>query len=185
MKRYIVDYSLKNGLGRPAVSVYLKGCDKKIKCSGCHNYEMQSIDDYQVSKNKLMESIDLAIGNFMLFHDDLRVAILGGEPLAPYNINITKEISNHIKRNYEGASVIIYTWRDIEDIQNEKIGSYLENVDYGILGSYKEEFKVENILPASSNQYIYDFTNNIRVEPILLKQWEGGFYAIQFSNDIG
>ena len=49
MDRYTIDYSLKNGLGHPSVSLYLSGCDNSDKCDGCHNKELQKkkglIDD--------------------------------------------------------------------------------------------------------------------------------------------
>ena len=41
MQRYFIDYSLKNGLGHPAISLYLTGFDNPVKCYGCHNYDLQ------------------------------------------------------------------------------------------------------------------------------------------------
>lgn len=168
MTRYIVDYSAKNGLGNPAISLYLTGCDKEIKCHDCHNWELQSEskDDYNIEEIKQL--LDSSITNFNNFHNRLYVSILGGEPLAEYNCNITYEISKYLKKKYKDIIIVIYSWRDLYDIKNQNLEKYLEYIDYGVLGSYESKLKVENVLPSSTNQYIYDFNNKNKIKPIKL-----------------
>lgn len=168
MKRYLFDYNLKNGLGHPAISLYLTGCDKLVKCKGCHNQEMQesSKEDYNIGD--MILELDQLLFKFIQFHDKIYVAILGGEPLAPYNQEITLAISKHVKENYPDAIIVLYTWRGLGS--NSPYSMFLEYVDYAVCGGYYSELHQENIIPSSSNQFIYDFANNEIIKPIKLKE---------------
>lgn len=170
IKRYIIDYSLKNGLGHPAISIYLTGCDNPIKCEDCHNWELQeqSKNDYNISEIK--HELDKEIQGYLQFHNDLYIVILGGEPLAEYNKDIVLEISQYLKQKYKDATIVIYSWRTIEQINKEKLELYIKHIDYGVLGSYNKDLYVSDTLPSSINQYIYDFKNNKKLEPIKLKR---------------
>jgi len=170
MKRYIIDFSLKNGLGHPAVSIYLTGCDNPIKCENCHNWELQEQSKYNYNISAIKNEIDLEIKNYLQFYDKLYVAILGGEPLAEYNKNIMFELSKHIKQKYNNAIVVLYSWRTIEQINNENLKPYIQYIDYGVLGIYNKNLYISNILPASTNQYIYDFKNNKKLKSVKLKK---------------
>ena len=75
---YIIDFSLKNGLGHPSLSLYLPGCDIPIKCHNCHNQELHSgngsiVQEIPNITMKLTELID----NYSLFSDKLYITILG------------------------------------------------------------------------------------------------------------
>lgn len=168
--RYVIDYSLKNGLGHPSISIYLTGCDKLIKCDDCHNWELQKQSENSFNINNMKNEIDNSIENYLFFHDKLYISILGGEPLSIYNRDITLEVSRYIKDKYNNSTVILYSWRTIDDINNEDLLPYIKNIDYGVLGSYEKDLYVSNILPSSSNQYIYDFKNNKKLKPIQLKR---------------
>jgi hypothetical protein len=39
-------------------------------------------------------------------------------------------------------------------------------MDYGVLGDFIIEDRDISFIPSSSNQYIYDFNNNIKLKPI-------------------
>jgi len=169
LKRFILDYSLKNGLGNPAISLYLSGCDKKIKCKGCHNQELQLGTNAKIDFELLKENMDKNIKNYLYFHKKLHVSILGGEPLAPYNREIASQISKYIKQKYKDCSIILYSYRTIDDIKKENLLSYLTYIDYGVLGSFEEDLFIENTLPSSTNQYIYDFKNKTKLQSISLK----------------
>lgn len=170
IRRYTIDYSLKNGLGKPAVSIYLTGCDKPIKCDDCHNWELQEESKEQYDIKKMKERIDKYIKDFFKFHKSLHVSILGGEPLAEYNRKITYEISKYIKEKYPNSTIIIYSWRTIDQIFKEGIKSYIKYIDYGVLGAYDKELYIENTIPSSTNQYIYDFKYDKINKPIILKK---------------
>lgn len=164
IKRYIIDYSVTNGLGKPAISIYLSGCDKLVKCKGCHNWEMQEESENDYDIEQLKEELDTEISNFKVFHKSLRIAILGGEPLAKYNRDITLELLKYIKEKYEDAITILYSWRDVGQIGESK--NYL---DFGVLGGYEESLHQDNTLPASSNQRVWNFNTNSEEQAILLK----------------
>ena len=165
MDRYLLELSLKNGLGKPSISLYLRGCDKKTKCKGCHNHEYQekSMDDYDI--NTIKTSTLKLLEKSKSFFPNISLSILGGEPLTEYNRDITYEISKYIKEQCPNIPIILYSWRDLCEIPIK----YVEHIDYGVLGSYDEDLHVDNILPASTNQYIYDFKNQCKLEPIKLK----------------
>lgn len=165
MNRYLLELSLKNGLGNPSISLYLRGCDKKIKCKGCHNHEYQekSMDDYDINliKTSTLELLEKS----KLFFPNTSLSILGGEPLTEYNKDITYEVSKYIKEKYPNIPIILYSWRTIDQIPSK----YVKYIDYGVLGSYDENLHIDNTLPASTNQYIYDFKSQYKLEPIKLK----------------
>ncbi len=170
MRRYFIDYSLKNGLGKPAISLYLTGCDNPIKCENCHNWELQEQSKYDYDINKVKTEIDKEIYNYLQFYNNLYIAILGGEPLAEYNKDITFQISKYIKKKYINSIIVLYSWRTIEQINNDNLKSYVNYIDYGVLGVYNKNLHIENTLPASANQYIYDFVNNEKLTPVKLKE---------------
>lgn len=170
MDRYYIDYSLKNGLGHPAISLYLTGCDKPVKCKDCHNWELQEQSYYDYSIKNIKYNINKNIQNYLQFHKNLYVAILGGEPLAKYNRNITLQISKFIKQQYNNSKIILYSWRTLKQIQEERLEIYIKYIDYGVLGAYDNTLHTDNILPASTNQYIYDFNNKVKLKPIILKK---------------
>jgi anaerobic ribonucleoside-triphosphate reductase activating protein len=166
--RYFIDYSLKNGLGNPSIDLYLKGCDKPVKCKNCHNPELQEKPTDHFKFKNIRKEIDNQIKEFKNYHDQLYITYLGGEPLTSYNLGITFVISQHIKFKYKNAYNILYSWRTIEQIKKEGIQKSLRYIDYGILGAYKKELHQENMLPVSSNQYIYDFNKDKKIKPIKL-----------------
>lgn len=169
IQRYVIDYTLKNGLGKPAISLYLTGCDKPVKCKGCHNWELisESENDYDIEqiKTELAKQID----SFLEFHKDLHVSILGGEPLASYNRDITLEVSKFVKSKYSNSTITLYSWREKELLKTKSLNRYIKHIDYGVLGGWEEDLFIKDTLPASTNQYIYDFKNNKKLKPIKIR----------------
>lgn len=159
MSRYIIDFSLKNGLGNPSVNLYLKGCDKPLKCEGCHNWEMQEIDYSNFDMQYLINQLKVNIETSKLFHKDPWLCILGGEPLADSNIGITNYVCEEMKRLFPELKIVVYSWHEPTE---------LPNVDYGVLGAYDKLFHVKHCLPSSTNQYIYDFNNKQKLGSIKL-----------------
>lgn len=161
MDRYVIDFNLKNGMGHPAISLYLTGCDKPVKCKGCHNYELQkeSQDDYSI--NLIISELELELKQLGEFYDDLYLVILGGEPLAEYNKKIVEVVADYFKNDSNlSVDVVLYSWRGMEQIEAEYKLYLLENIDYGVFGEYKEELHQDNMLPASKNQRLIDFNQN-------------------------
>lgn len=172
---YIIDYSTKNGLGHPAVSIFLSGCDRPVKCEDCHNPELW--EPSQESADSLFLDLKQACDISQKLSNKVRVAILGGEPLAEYNLRLTLEIAMWVKNNYFHSEVIVYSWRTIEQIYDliTYNPAYAHNIiydyfDYGVLGPYDKNFHENHMLPASSNQYIFDFKRQEKLPPIKLKE---------------
>lgn len=163
VKRYAIDYNLKNGLGHPAISLYLTGCDKPVKCKGCHNWEMQERSGQGYNIEDIKSELDNLINNFSYFHKELYISIVGGEPLAEYNLPITIEVAKYIKDKHN-SKIVLYSWRDLD-----QIGEVSQYLDYAVLGGYDEAKHQDNVLPSSSNQVIWDFKNNKELEHIKLK----------------
>lgn len=90
--------------------------------------------------------------------------------MAEYNRDITLELSRYIKEKYKDVVIIMYSWRTIEQINKENLKPYIKYIDYGVLGSYDKDLHVSYTLPASTNQYIYDFKHNKKLKPIILKK---------------
>ena len=164
--RYVLDYNLKNGLGHPSVTLYLQGCDKKVKCEGCHNWEMQeeNKDDYDIEE--IAKNVISDLEQSKPFNKELWLTILGGEPLADYNREITKRISAIVKEHFNSVKIVVYSWRYLSDIDSENLWEYMENIDYGVLGDFQMKNLIKNTLPSTTNQYIYDFKNKCKMKPI-------------------
>lgn len=159
-KRYVIDYSLKNGLGNPSVNLYLMGCDKPVKCKDCHNWEMQDINLEDFNYQTMIDELETFIKKSMLFQKEPWLCILGGDPLIKENKPITMSVSSHLKEVFPKLKIVVYSWHEPQELQN---------VDYGVLGPYESSLHIENMLPSSTNQYIYDFNNKTKLEPIKLK----------------
>jgi len=168
--RYIIDYNLKNGLGKPAISLYLTGCDKPIKCKGCHNYELQEKSEKDYDINIIINKIENDYKRAKEFNENTTLVFLGGEPTAKYNIDIVYKVSKYFKEKYKNIPTILYSWRTLEELANEVDIEKIKYIDYGVLGAYNEDLHVNNTLPASTNQYIYDFNNKCKLKPIDLKE---------------
>lgn len=167
--RYALDFSTKNGLGKPALSIFLSGCDRPNKCENCHNPELW--EPSQESYENLILDLEQACNIFQRLYRTVRVAIIGGEPLASYNKLLTYTIAKYVKDNYMNSEVILYSWRSLELIHaNDTIKNLLDYIDYGVLGAYDKNLHEDNTIPASSNQYIYDFKRSIRLPSIKLKE---------------
>lgn len=160
---YAIDFSLTNGLGKPAISVYYSGCDIPVKCKECHNSEL-----WQKQKTKVSdEEFFRLVNNYKNFNHskELIITFLGGDPLAPYNRDSVIEVSRKLKELYPEVKIVVYSWRTPDEIEE----SWTEFFDYGVLGKFDIGIYVENRLPASTNQFIYDFKTKQKLPPIKLK----------------
>lgn len=160
---YSVDFSLTNGLGKPAISIYYSGCDIPVKCKGCHNSELWAKQDVKVSHEELFRLIK-SYNDFSM-SKEFTVAFLGGDPLAEYNRESLMYVTKKLKEEYDNVKIVIYSWRTPEEIEE----NWIKYSDYGVLGQFDIGILREGYLPASSNQFIYDFKLKKKLPTINLK----------------
>ena len=163
----ILQNSINNdGLWYPSISIYYSGCDKTIKCHNCHNPELQQKGiGYKTTNENLINDIEIVLNRWLDIYPKMSLCYLGGEPLSAWNRKSVLLISKYFKEKYnDKICSIIYTWRYLEDIEHLK--KYISYIDYGVLGDFQEYNKNINYIPSSTNQYIYNFTNNKKIQPI-------------------
>lgn len=133
------------------ITVFLEGCHRR--CTGCHNEDLWEI------KSKNLKSHIEVFGNIKQELEKWRinnVAIMGGEPLEPYNITFTKNLLIALKEN--NISSILYTGFDIEYVKENGVKGFTF-VKTGVYDSRKKQVSGksdERFVLASTNQSVYD-----------------------------
>jgi len=161
---YNIDFSLTNGLGKPAISIYYSGCDIPVKCKDCHNPELWNKSNVNINYKELHR----LVSEYKNFNKsaELIVSFMGGDPLAEYNRESTMEVSRRLKEDFPEVVLIVYSWRTPKEIEKE----WIEHFDFGVLGQFDIGVLNKGYLPASSNQIIYNFKTNTTLESIKLNQ---------------
>lgn len=178
MAKYLAikDNDIDNGPGL-RVSVWFSGCPHK--CRGCHNPE--SWDETQ-GKEFGNDTIDYIIN--LLEQDGIvqGLSILGGEPLAPYNIDATIDLISEVRKRKPNTSIYLWTGYEIEQIHeiyeahgiptmehsllgyNRTYDNILELLDVDVIidGKYSELLKVNDKLRGSSNQRIIKHRESLK-----------------------
>ena len=142
-----------NGEG-VCVSLWVQGCPHH--CPGCHNSEQWNFEGGKYINNQLLiEEIFTALTENGIQRN---FSVLGGEPLAPQNVNDTWEILWHVKRKFPNIKTYVwtgYTLEELYELYESSKETLLENVDVLIDGRF--ELKQRDItlkLRGSSNQRI-------------------------------
>lgn len=138
-----------NGKG-VCVSVWLQGCPHK--CSGCHNPETWDPQGgTEINRDVLIEKIKKAITANGIIRN---VSILGGEPLAPYNIDDLLYILKEIKEFSPTSLIYLWTGYIVANF-DEKQKQVWDYVDLIVDGPYIEALRDITLpLRGSSNQTI-------------------------------
>lgn len=148
----IEEYNIQNGVSA-TVSLWTQGCP--IRCKGCHNQHTWNFDGGKEWNDEALNELLFKLNKPFL--KDL--AILGGEPLAPQNIDDVISICKLIKMDY-GDKVNIFLWSgyNINKLKDNEIWQY---VDLIVSGPFILSKKVEHNWYGSSNQKIYCTSNRI------------------------
>lgn len=172
MAKYLAikDNDIDNGPGL-RVSVWFSGCPHK--CKGCHNEESW---DETKGRDFHLDTINKIID--MLDKDGLKqdLSILGGEPLAPYNVGATLELIRAVKLNLPETKIWIWTGYTIEQlaemelpfIHNDSLLECLDDVDVIVDGRYVKAFHVDDNYRGSSNQRIINHKESIKTGTLTL-----------------
>lgn len=137
------------------VSLYMQGCP--LHCSGCHNPQTWNPQDgIEINIDTLAREIDTSISTNGI---ERNFSVLGGEPLAPYNLENTAKIIRYIRWIHPNIKIFLWTGYTIEklDKHNEYISSILQDIDTLIDGPYVESLRDITLpLRGSSNQRILE-----------------------------
>lgn len=134
MTRYnqIRKMDVANGEGM-RTSIFLQGCPHR--CEGCFSEDTW---DEKEGKKLTPELIDELIE--ATNHPEIDgITILGGEPLAPYNLDVTKQIAKRVKEELK-KTVWVYTGYVFEKF-NDKQRDAMDYVDVLVDGKF-----VQNLL---------------------------------------
>lgn len=141
------------------VSLWMQGCPSH--CPGCHNPQTWDPQGgIEIDINNLVREIRDAISANGI---ERNFSILGGEPLAPYNLENTAKIIRYIRFIYPNIKIFLWTGYTLEKLnRNDKyIKSILNDINILIDGPYLES-KRDITLPlrGSSNQRILEKGKN-------------------------
>lgn len=141
------------------VSLYMQGCP--LHCPGCHNPQTWDPQGgIEIDINNLIRKIRDAISANGI---ERNFSILGGEPLAHYNLENTAKIIRYIRFIYPNIKIFLWTGYTLEKLnRNDKyIKSILNDINILIDGPYLES-KRDITLPlrGSSNQRILEKGKN-------------------------
>jgi anaerobic ribonucleoside-triphosphate reductase activating protein len=133
------------------VSLWVQGCPHH--CKGCHNPESWDFNGGEYKNNDILlkEIYDAISANGI----QRNFSILGGEPLAPQNINDTYYILWEVKQRYPSIKTFVWTGYTLEQLKEMYKDTLLENVDVLIDGPFiKAERDITLKFRGSKNQRI-------------------------------
>ncbi len=133
-----------NGSG-VRVSLFVSGCSHG--CKGCFNEEAW---DYRSGSEFTEEHIQQILSYLAPKHIS-GFSLLGGDPLAPRNIQCSTELMKRIKEKYPNKTIWCWTGYELQDVPQET----LQYIDVLVPGKYVQELR-DITLPfrGSSNQQI-------------------------------
>lgn len=133
----------------------MQGCP--LHCPSCHNPQTWDPQGgIEIDINNLAKEIRNAISANGI---ERNFSVLGGEPLAPYNLENTAKIIRYIRFIYPDIKIFLWTGYTIEklDKRNEYVQSILTDIDILIDGPYIESLRDITLpLRGSSNQRILE-----------------------------
>lgn len=136
------------------VSLWMQGCPHY--CKGCHNPETWSFNGGQeIDVNILIDDILTSISQNGIIRN---FSVLGGEPIAPQNIENTYYIIDKVRKSFPQIKIYLWTGYLYEDLKKNKIAKKIFNlINYLIDGPYIESLRDLNLkLRGSSNQRIIE-----------------------------
>ena len=137
-----------------AVSVWFFGCPHK--CKGCHNSDLWEPDCMEETNEN--EVIDKVISLINKDGINRNLSILGGEPLAEYNLMNTSNLIVSVRNKFPNIKIYLWTGYILENLDKKNIfiEQILRNVDVLIDGPFILEKRALTLnLRGSSNQRIF------------------------------
>ena len=154
----IIPNDVTNGEG-VCVSLFVQGCPHH--CEGCFNPETWDFNGgTEFTEETKWELIKLIGANGI----QRNFSVLGGEPLATKNLEMTEKIITAVRAAYPHIKIYVWTgflFKDLVNSTDKKIDSILSKIDFLIDGTFDESKKDLSLkLRGSSNQNIWEHVNN-------------------------
>lgn len=142
------------------VSIFMQGCP--FHCKNCFNQETW---DFSGGKEFTEETIDKVL-NLCDKNEIKGLSILGGEPMAPGNIEGTTKLAKEFKEKYPNKNLWAWSGFKYEDLKNKDVLKY---VDVLVDGTYKDELHDPTLKwKGSSNQRVIDVQKSMENQEICL-----------------
>ena len=155
----IENYNIDNGIGARTV-LWTQGCPHK--CKGCHNAHTWNETGGKEFTDKERDLILYYLDEY--FPKDF--SVLGGEPLAPYNIDGVTELLRYIKEVRPQTNIWLWTGYLFEEMKDKEVMKYL---DVLIDGNFIEELKVDGLkFKGSTNQRVIDVPKSLSNKKVVL-----------------
>lgn len=147
----INEFDVENDFGYgPVTSVFFNFCP--FHCLGCWNENTWSRDESLfISDSELVDSVIKGLDSFGM---PKNLAILGGEPLHPCNIDSTLNLLLQVKEKRSDVLIGLWTGYRYEQLTNDNQIKCLNNIDYLIDGKYDLNKKTKNMRYGSYNQRV-------------------------------
>lgn len=142
----IKEADINNGEGI-RVSLWVTGCP--IHCKGCHN---KDIWDPQEGMPFTKDTMEYLLNLFRHEKIDKNLSILGGEPLARYNVDVVTNICKMFKNEFPNKTIWLWTGYDYDEIKGLEVMQYVDKL---IDGRYIETLDKDE-WRGSNNQRIID-----------------------------
>lgn len=138
------------------VTLWVSGCP--LQCKGCHNQQLWDKEYGAIFNENTKNQIIKLLDNKYISG----LSILGGEPLAPYNVNEVIKLCKEVKSIFPDKDIWLWSGYEWDKIRGTDITYY---VDYIICGKFIESKGGNFKYFGSSNQRVYlwgqDITNEI------------------------
>lgn len=160
MSKYnaIITNDVVNGHG-VCVSFFVQGCPHH--CPGCFNEETWDFHGGVLYTPEVKWNIIKAIAANNI---NRNFSVLGGEPLAAQNIDMTWEVIDAVRHAYPNIEIILWTGYTYEELMvqpNENLLNILNTIDILVDGPFIEKEKDLSLqLRGSRNQRIWIRKNN-------------------------
>ena len=167
----IKTYDIANGPGI-RTSIFFSGCPHH--CPECFNEELWNPNCGQKYSNiTTTEEIYKTINNHIE-----GISILGGEPLADYNLRNVEFLCYEFKEKFPNKTIWLWTGYTIEELEekareNKFLSNILLTIDILVDGRFEKDKKDLTLKwKGSSNQRVIDMKESIKNKKIILYKKE-------------
>lgn len=142
------------------VSIWVSGCD--FHCPGCFNLESQAYGyGEEFSSSTVQEITESLIPDYIS-----GLTILGGEPLAPRNIEQVTILAKVVRFLFKDKTIWIYTGYEYEEIKDLEILRYIDILVDGRFIFDQKDISLQ--FKGSRNQRIISVPETIKTGEIVL-----------------